>query len=149
MVYFDLDQCSGSILQLRTSKNGWDIWRSSWRLKKKWQINVDSSFFIKLKCGAQKLVTRSWYKRSTGKESSRQGWLNARSRLRDRYHMALSLNEASEPARRFYRSAPASRFDALAITIFLFRCNSVSTRAATSQRNNTPKLVQTSPPNPK
>lgn len=52
----------------------------------------------------------------------RGGW------VRGRYHMALSLNEAREPDCRFYRSAPASRFDALAITIHLSRCNGVPSR---------------------
>lgn len=51
--------------------------------------------------------------KTTGK--LQPGWLNARPRLRARYHMALSLNEARELSCRFYRSHPASRFDALAI----------------------------------
>lgn len=75
---------------------------------------------------ARRAVIRSWHHTSDWQKEGKQGWLNARPRLRVRYHMALSLNEDSEPARRFYRSAPASRFDALAITIYLFRCNAVS-----------------------
>lgn len=87
-----------------------------------------SNFHQKLRLDSEQGLAENSDNPGANEEPIGRGWSSARSRLRGRYHMALSLNEAREPDCRFYRSAPASRFDALAITIHLSRCNGVPSR---------------------